>query len=166
MDGQVVFANLKQAFEQAVEYAAEHGIGECELGEIRRSELMQAVVNEASQILKARNVPYQDGIANFVTGRRKYQESITSNEIEHDYQYLQSILSNYDIGRLKHAIAVGRPIIVGGIQGPTGKSAFVRYLRERGISVTEYGISEVFTLKEFLKERKTNPFKSFSPNVQ
>jgi len=166
VDGQDVFANLKQAFEEAVEYAVTNGIHECEVREIRRSELLQAVVNEASLRLKERNVPYQDGIADVVTGRRKYQEPITNNEIEHDYQYLQSILSNYDIGRLKHAIAVGRPIIVEGIQGPTGKTAFVRYLRERGISVTEYGLSEVFTLKEFLKEQKTNPFKSFSPNVQ
>ncbi|MBG9691042.1 hypothetical protein ABD91_08955 [Lysinibacillus sphaericus] len=74
VDGQVVFANLKQAFEQAVEYTVTNGVGDCELGEIRRSELMQAVVNEASQRLKERNVPYRDGIANVVTGRKKYQE--------------------------------------------------------------------------------------------
>lgn len=72
MEGQDVFANLKQAFEQAVEYAVTNGMGDCEVGEIRRSELMQAVLNEASQ--RSKNVPYKDGIANIITGRKKYQE--------------------------------------------------------------------------------------------
>ena len=74
--GEDVFANLKQAFEQAVEYATKHGISEKQAAEneMRRSELLMAVVNEASRRLKERNVPYQDGIANVVTGRKKYQE--------------------------------------------------------------------------------------------
>ena len=74
MEGQDVFANLKQAFEQAVEYAVTNGMGDCEVGEIRRSKLLQVVVNEASQKSKERNVPYQDGIANIITGRKKYQD--------------------------------------------------------------------------------------------
>lgn len=89
----------------------------------------------------------------------------TSEEVEHDYEYLRSILSNYDIGRLKDAISISKPIIVEGIQGPTGKSAFVRYLKEHGVQVVEYGLAEVFTLNEFLKERNPNPFKSSFPNV-
>ncbi|SPU37874.1 Uncharacterised protein [Lysinibacillus capsici] len=72
VEGQDVFVNLKQAFEQAVEYTLANGIGDCEIREIRRSELMQAVLNEASQ--RSKNVPYKDGIANIITGRKKYQE--------------------------------------------------------------------------------------------
>ncbi|MDX1806554.1 MAG: hypothetical protein R3267_05985 [Paenisporosarcina sp.] len=71
-----VFANLKQAFEEAVEYAVENGV--CDDGiqedEIRRSELLQAVVNEATRRLKERNVIGQDGLANVITGRKKYHE--------------------------------------------------------------------------------------------
>lgn len=161
MNGQDVFANLKQAFEQAVEYSVTNGMAECEVGEIRRSELLKAVVNEASQRLKERNVSYQDGLADVVTGRRKYQEPITSNEVEHDYQYLKSILSNYDIGRLKHAVKVGKPIIVEGLQGPTGKTTLIRYLRERGAKAIQYDLSEIFTLNEPLKTMTSQPFKSF-----
>ncbi|MGR7908373.1 hypothetical protein ACU64V_03185 [Lysinibacillus capsici] len=47
-----MFANLQQEFEHAVEYIVSNGMGDCEIGEIRRSELMLAVVNEASQRLK------------------------------------------------------------------------------------------------------------------
>lgn len=104
--------------------------------------------------------PYQDGIANVVTGRKKYQEPITSGEIEHDYQYLQSVLSKYDIGRLKHAVKIGKPIIVEGIQGPTGKTTLIRYLRERGAKAIQYDLSEVFTLNEHLKTIDSQPFKS------
>ncbi|GAB0170511.1 hypothetical protein LSPCS325_39480 [Lysinibacillus sp. CTST325] len=160
MEDRDIFANLKQAFEEAVEYTVANGMCECEVREIRRSELLQAVVNEASLRLKERNVPYQDGIADVVTGRRKYQEPIISNEIEHDYQYLQSILSNYDIGRLKHAVAVGRPIIVEGLQGPTGKTTLIRYLKELGAMAIQYNLSEVFTLNEPLKSMNSKPFKS------
>ncbi|RPJ97256.1 hypothetical protein CW357_00895 [Rummeliibacillus sp. TYF005] len=81
--------------------------------------------------------------------------------IEHDYKYLQSILSNCDIERLLYAISIGKPIIVEGIQGPTGKSTLVRYLQERGANAIEYNLSEVFTLNEFLEEKNLNPFKSF-----
>ena len=154
-----VFSNLKQAFEQAVEYSVENGMNSFVTeNEIRRSELLTAVANEASRRLEEKNVPYQDGLANAVTGRRKYQEHTVSNEIEHDYQYLQSILSNYDIGRLKHAVRVGKPIIVEGIQGPTGKTTLIRYLRERGAKAIQYELSEVFTLKELLKELKEKPY--------
>lgn len=152
MEGKDVFANLKQAFEEAVQYAIEHGISERQVieNEIRRSELLQVVVNEASRRLKEKNVPYQEPTIN--------------NEFEHDYPYLQSILSNYDIGRLKDAIALNKQIIVEGVQGPTGKSTFVRYLRERGVPVVEYGLAEVFMLNEFLKEPATKPFKSSVSN--
>ncbi|MGE6379991.1 hypothetical protein [Peribacillus muralis] len=74
MDEEKVFANLKQAFEEAVNFAVSNGIQECEVREIRRSELLTAVVNEASRRLKERNIPYQDGLANVITGRKKYQE--------------------------------------------------------------------------------------------
>ena len=92
----------------------------------------------------------------------------TSEEevIEHDYKYLQSILSNHDIGRLLYAVSVGKPIIVEGIQGPSGKSTLIRYLRERGANAIQYNLSEVFTLNEFLEDQNPNPFKSFSSNVQ
>jgi len=75
-NGSDVFGNLKQAFEEAVEYATEHGMheGGLEGDEIRRSELLRAVANEASRRLKERNVIGQDGLANVITGRRKYQE--------------------------------------------------------------------------------------------
>ncbi|WP_197228586.1 hypothetical protein [Bacillus thuringiensis] len=73
-----VFTNLKQAFEEAVEHAVEHAVvnsmSESNVKEIQRSELLTAVANEASQRLKERNVPYQDGLANVITGRRKYQD--------------------------------------------------------------------------------------------
>lgn len=69
-----VFAHLMQAFEQAVEYAVANGMRECDVSEIRRSELLTAVVNEASQRLKERNVIGQDGLADVITGRRKYHE--------------------------------------------------------------------------------------------
>ena len=69
-----VFANLKQAFEQAVEYAVVNSMSEIQESEIRRSELLMAVANEASRRLREKNVPYQDGLANVITGRRKYQE--------------------------------------------------------------------------------------------
>lgn len=154
-----VFGNLKQAFEEAVEEVVANGMGECEVNEMRRSELLQAVVNEASLRLKERNVPYQDDLADVVTGCRKYREPMTSDEIEHDYQYLQSLLSNYDIGRLKHAVKVGKPIIVEGIQGPTGKTTLIRYLRERGAKAVQYDLSEVFTLNKPLKIMDSRPFK-------
>lgn len=85
---------------------------------------------------------------------------------KHDYQYLQSILSINDIARLERAIEVGNPIIVEGAQGPTGKSTLVRYLRERGAEVSEYGLSEVFTLNEFLGERKLVPYTNNLTNQQ
>ncbi|AZR76055.1 hypothetical protein [Bacillus thuringiensis] len=69
------FTNLKQAFEEAVEHAVVNSMSECNVKkEIQRSELLTAVANEASQRLKERNVPYQDGLANVITGRRKYQD--------------------------------------------------------------------------------------------
>lgn len=74
MEGKDVFANLKQAYEEAVEYAVVNSMSECKVSEIRRSELLTAVANEASRRLKERNVPGQDGLANVITGRRKYQE--------------------------------------------------------------------------------------------
>ncbi|PGZ46430.1 hypothetical protein COE56_24820 [Bacillus anthracis] len=73
-EGNDVFANLKQAFEEAVEYAMVNSMSECNVNEIQRSELLTAVANEASRRLKERNVPYQDGLANVITGRRKYQD--------------------------------------------------------------------------------------------
>ncbi|MGR5866857.1 hypothetical protein ACT7DZ_32685 [Bacillus cereus] len=69
-----VFTNLKQAFEEAVEHAVVNSMSESNVKEIQRSELLTAVANEASQRLKERNVPYQDGLANVITGRRKYQD--------------------------------------------------------------------------------------------
>ncbi|MFJ7407496.1 MULTISPECIES: hypothetical protein [unclassified Lysinibacillus] len=75
MEDKDVFANLKQAFEQAVEYSVENGMNSFVTeNEIRRSELLTAVANEASRRLKERNVIGQDGLANVITGRRKYQE--------------------------------------------------------------------------------------------
>jgi len=73
-DGNNVFTNLKQAFEEAVEYAVENSMSEFNVNEMQRSELLTAVANEASRRLKERNVPYQDGLANLITGRRKYQD--------------------------------------------------------------------------------------------
>ncbi|SCX38328.1 hypothetical protein [Lysinibacillus fusiformis] len=75
MEGKDVFANLKQTFEQAVEYSVKNGMNSFATeNEIRRSELLTAVANEASRRLKERNVIGQDGLANVITGRRKYQE--------------------------------------------------------------------------------------------
>ncbi|EEM44062.1 hypothetical protein P4G85_28920 [Bacillus cereus] len=73
-DGNDVFTNLKQAFEEAVQYAVVNSMSECNVNEIQRSELLTAVTNEASRRLKERNVPYQDGLANVITARRKYQD--------------------------------------------------------------------------------------------
>ncbi|WP_186731304.1 hypothetical protein [Rummeliibacillus suwonensis] len=53
--------------------------------------------------------------------------------MEHDYEYLQNILSNHDIDRLNIAVKVGSPIIVEGPQDLTRKSAFVKYLRSHGV---------------------------------
>ncbi|MGR5978024.1 hypothetical protein ACT7DJ_06585 [Bacillus cereus] len=47
-----VFANLKQAFEEAVEYAVVNSMSEYNVNEIQRSELLTAVTNEASRRLK------------------------------------------------------------------------------------------------------------------
>lgn len=76
MEGKTdVFTNLKHAFELAVEYAAKNGMETfVKENEIQQSELLRAVANEASHRLKKRNVPYQDGLANVITGRKKYQE--------------------------------------------------------------------------------------------
>lgn len=75
VEEQDVFANLKQAFEQAVEYSVKNGMNSFATeNEIRRSELLTAVANEASRRLKERNVIGQDGLANVITGRKKYQE--------------------------------------------------------------------------------------------
>ncbi|MBZ4221904.1 hypothetical protein LAE98_07195 [Bacillus wiedmannii] len=73
--------------------------------------------------------------------------------VKQEYEYLKSILSNKDIERLENAIREGRTIIVDGPQGPTGKSRFVRYLKERGVNATEYWEAEVFTLDKPLKNR-------------
>ncbi|HHK5535284.1 TPA: hypothetical protein ACQUHH_003760 [Bacillus mobilis] len=73
-DGNDVFINLKQAVEEAVEYVVENSMSECNVNEMQRSELLTAVANEASRRLKERNVPYQDGLANVITSRRKYQD--------------------------------------------------------------------------------------------
>jgi hypothetical protein len=74
-EGKDVFANLKQAFEEAVEHAVSNGMRKFEVREIRRSELLQVVVNEASRRLKERNRLYDDTqIANVITGRKKYHE--------------------------------------------------------------------------------------------
>lgn len=70
-----VFTNLKQAFEQAVEYAVVNSMSEIQESEIRRSELLQAVVIEASRRLKEKDKPFQEGLANVVTGRMKYREN-------------------------------------------------------------------------------------------
>ncbi|PGC94623.1 hypothetical protein [Bacillus toyonensis] len=72
--GSDVFTHLKQAFEEAVAYAVVNSMSECNVNEIQRSELLTAVKNEASRRLKERDVPYQDGLANVITGRRKYQD--------------------------------------------------------------------------------------------
>ncbi|ARK23603.1 hypothetical protein SporoP37_02115 [Sporosarcina sp. P37] len=76
MEGKTdVFTNLKQAFELAVEYAAKNGMKPfVKENEIQQSELLRAVANEASHRLEKRNVPYQDGLANVITGRKKYHE--------------------------------------------------------------------------------------------
>lgn len=132
MEGKDVFANLKQAYDEAVEYVIENGMPE--ENEIRRSRLLGAIMSEVSRKDEVKDL--------------------------HDYRYLQSILSNYDIGRLKYAVKVGRPIIVEGVQGPTGKSTLVRYLRERGANVAEYGLAEIFTLDVFLETMTLKPFKS------
>lgn len=162
MEEKNVFENLKHAFEKAVEYAATNGISEFEETEIQRSKLLTAVANEASRRLKERNVPYQDGLANVITGRRKYQE-VTSTKKGHDYQYLQSILSDKDIERLEQAINSSKPIIVQGTLGPTGKTTLVQYLKQFNHNhVVEYDLAEVFTLNQFLKERNPNPFKNSS----
>ncbi|PGT52306.1 hypothetical protein COD86_28450 [Bacillus cereus] len=75
------------------------------------------------------------------------------NKVKQEYQYFKSILSSKDIARLENAIREGRTIIVDGPQGPTGKSRFVRYLKERGVNATEYWEAEVFTLDKPLKNR-------------
>lgn len=54
--------------------------------------------------------------------------------MEHDYEYLQNILSNHDIDRLNIAVKVGSPIIVEGPQNLTTKSAFVKYLRSHSVN--------------------------------
>lgn len=162
MEGKTdVFTNLKHAFELAVEYAVVNGMQESEVREIRRSELLLAVVNEASHRLKERNVPYQDGLADVITGRKKYHEPTGENVIEHDYKYLTSILSSSDIGRLEHAIEFRLPIIVTGVQGPTGKSALVKYLSQRGIYAVEDLHAEKFALNKILEKRDKTPFKLF-----
>ena len=74
MEKKDVFTNLIQAFEQAVEYAVTNSMYEIQESEIQRSELLRAVMNEASRRVKEKNIPYQDGMANVVTGRRKYEE--------------------------------------------------------------------------------------------
>lgn len=76
MEGKTdVFANLKQAFEVAVEHTVQNGMQPyISENEIRRSELLGAVINEASRRLKEKNIPFQDGLANVTTGRKKYQE--------------------------------------------------------------------------------------------
>ncbi|MEK4415114.1 hypothetical protein [Bacillus sp. FSL K6-0268] len=73
-DGNDVFTHVEQAFEEAVEYTVINSMSACNVDEIQRSELLAAVAKEASQRLKERNVPYQDGLANLSTGRRKYQD--------------------------------------------------------------------------------------------
>lgn len=74
----------------------------------------------------------------------------TSEKIKHDYQYLQSILSNSDIEKLKDAIKIGMPILIQGPQGPTGKSTFVKYLRERGVNASEAVEFVTFNLDKFV----------------
>lgn len=75
----------------------------------------------------------------------------TSEEIEHDYKYLQSILSKSEIEKLKNAIEIGMPILIEGPQGPTGKTTFVNYLRERGVNASEMVEFVTFNLdKPFL----------------
>ncbi len=81
-------------------------------------------------------------------------------DVEHDYGYLKTILSESDIERLEHALKTGRTIIVDGIQGPTGKTTLVRYLKERGATVVEEKLSEKFILNETLKTHSLRPFKS------
>ncbi|GAB2553469.1 hypothetical protein [Gracilibacillus alcaliphilus] len=79
------------------------------------------------------------------------QVLVTSEEVKHDYDYLQSILSDGEIENLKIAIEIGMPILVQGPQGPTGKSTFVKYLRERGVNASEKHEFMTFTLdKPFL----------------
>ncbi|MES1047203.1 hypothetical protein FOA22_22375 [Heyndrickxia oleronia] len=74
MEGKDVYTNLKQAFEQAVVYAVENSMNEYKVSEIQRSELLMAVANEASRRLNERKIPYQDGLADVLTGRKKYEE--------------------------------------------------------------------------------------------
>lgn len=75
----------------------------------------------------------------------------TSEDLKqkYDHQYLQSVLSNYDIERLKDAIELGQTIIIAGPQGPTGKTTLVKYLRERGVNVLEEHEVQTFTLNKF-----------------
>lgn len=162
MEEKNVFESLKQAFENAVEYASTNSMCELDETEIQRSELLTAVANEASRRLKERNIIGQVGLANVITGRRKYQE-VTSTKKDHDYQYLQSILSDEDIERLEQAINSSKQIIVQGTLGPTGKTTLVQYLKQFNRNhVVEYDLAEVFTLNQFLKERNPNPFKNSS----
>lgn len=64
-----VFGNLKQAFEEAVSYVVKNGVPK--ENETRRSELILAVLNEASR-RKDRDLYNPTVIADSLTGRLKY----------------------------------------------------------------------------------------------
>lgn len=51
--------------------------------------------------------------------------------------YLESLPSDLDIRRIEDAIRSRKIILIGGIQGPTGKTTLCSILREEGVSALE-----------------------------
>lgn len=65
-------------------------------------------------------------------------------------EYLESILSAFDIERLAYILEGKSSVIVHGVQGPTGKSTFAKYLREQGLVAMELAEYPTFELNEFV----------------
>ncbi|WP_042472674.1 hypothetical protein [Bacillus ndiopicus] len=76
MDGKEIFTNLKNAFEEAVDFTLKNGMqkGGITKEDLQQSKLFEAILIEANLRLKVINKPRQDGIADLFTGRRKYEE--------------------------------------------------------------------------------------------
>lgn len=81
--------------------------------------------------------------------------------IKHDFNYLTNLLSPDQLYRLLDSIQRNIPIAVGGVQGPTGKSALVEYLKLHGVDAYEDLRVTHIQLNEFIPREEWNNGKPF-----
>lgn len=66
--------DLTHLFKEIVEVLSTQGLPLEKTDELSNSPLLQLAVKEATRLMKEKNIPYQNGLADVLTGRMKYEE--------------------------------------------------------------------------------------------